>query len=356
MRPAFYFLLALALASPLAAAETHSLQIKEWPVPWPNSRPTDPVPVRPDTVWFVGETGNYLATLNPETGAFKRIDLIDEPGPQSMVVAGNGIVWFTGTARGYIGRFDPRSRQIARIPMPYAAAADPHTLIMELGERNIWFTLQASNMIARLRIDSSTVDLIALRTPNAAPDGIASAPNGSPWFALSGVNKIGTVDPRTFVLTEYALLRTDARPRRIAFTTDGRLWYGDFAEGYLGMFTPDGGGAAVGAVPAASANSGKGAEKASGTGARVMKEWPLPAGKTSHPYGLAVDSKDRVWIVETGTQPNKLVGFDPKTERFFSSTAVPSGGGTVRDLHYDRASNGLWFGTDANTIGYAKLD
>jgi virginiamycin B lyase len=331
MRSAFHLLLALTLALPLplAAAEKHHVEIKEWPVPWPDSRPRDPYVTRPGAVWFVGQTGNYLATLNPRTGDFKRIDLIDEPGPRSVVVAANGMVWYTGNLRGYLGRYDPRTRTIAHIPMPDPRAADPHTLVLEPGERNIWFTVQAGNIIGRLRIASQTVDLVAVPTPNAQPDGIAAAPNGNPWIALSGTNKLATVDPETFVLTEHALPRAAARPRRLGFTTDGRLWYVDFAEGYLGAFTP-------------------------GTGA--VKEWRLPGGKDSRPYGMAVDSQDRIWAVETGSQPNTLVGFDPKKERFFSTTAVPSGGGAIRNMHYDRGSGRIWFGTDTNTIGYAKVN
>jgi virginiamycin B lyase len=55
-------------------------------------------------------------------------------------------------------------------------------------------------------------------------------------------------------------------------------------------------------------------------------------------------------------QPNRLVGFDPKTEAFFSSTAVPSGGGSIGNLRYDKATGRVWFATEKNTIGYAKVN
>jgi virginiamycin B lyase len=327
MRFAFH-LLALALALPLAAAEKHRVQIKEWPVPWPDSRPRDPYFVSPDSVWFVGQTGNYLATLNPKTGDFKKIDLLDEPGPHNLIVAANGMVWYAGNLRGYIGRYDPHTRRISHITMPNSAAGDPHTLVFDPGERNIWFTVQAGNIIGRLRIESGTVDLIGVSTHDARPYGIAMASDGSPWVALFGTNKLATVDPGKFVLTEHTLPRAAARPRRLGFTSDGRLWYVDFAEGYLGAFTP---------------------------GTKAVKEWQLPGGKDSRPYAMAVDSQDRIWAVETGSQPNKLVGFDPKKERFFSTTSVPSGGGAIRNMHYERSSGQIWFGTDTNTIGYAKV-
>jgi len=59
--------------------------------------------------------------------------------------------------------------------------------------------------------------------------------------------------------------------------------------------------------------------------------------------------------VETGPQPNRFVGFDPGTKTFLAPVAIPSGGGSVRHMHFDRATNAIWFGTDTNTIGRALL-
>jgi virginiamycin B lyase len=45
-----------------------------------------------------------------------------------------------------------------------------------------------------------------------------------------------------------------------------------------------------------------------------------PRWPGSLPYAMTVDDADRLWFVETGVQPNRLVGFDPKTEHFISVT------------------------------------
>ena len=47
-----------------------------------------------------------------------------------------------------------------------------------------------------------------------------------------------------------------------------------------------------------------------------------------------------------GSQPNRLVGFDPKTEKFFGITPIPSGGGTVRHMMLMPAPVNIWFGTE----------
>lgn len=81
----------------------------------------------------------------------------------------------------------------------------------------------------------------------------------------------------------------------------------------------------------------------------------MPAGPASLPYAMAADDADRLWPVETGQRPNRLVGFDPRTEEFFSITPIPSGGDVVRHMYFHRPTRELWFGTDANTIGRVKV-
>ena len=53
--------------------------------------------------------------------------------------------------------------------------------------------------------------------------------------------------------------------------------------------------------------------------------------------------------------PNQLVGFDTHTLRFVGSAPVPSGGGAVRHMFYDRRTQTIWFGSDANTLGRARV-
>ncbi|MFU8855824.1 MAG: hypothetical protein ACNA8S_02340 [Deferrisomatales bacterium] len=111
-------------------------------------------------------------------------------------------------------------------------------------------------------------------------------------------------------------------------TADGRVWYVDYAQGFLGRLDP-----ASGAV----------------------REWRAPGGEGSRPYAMAADDRGRLWFVETGLRPNRLVGFDPATEEFFSFTEIPSGAGSVRHMFFHGKTRELWFGTDENTIGRARL-
>ena len=82
-----------------------------------------------------------------------------------------------------------------------------------------------------------------------------------------------------------------------------------------------------------------------------VKEWPAPGGPEARPYALTRDDQDRIWFSETGAS-KRLVGFDPKTEKFFANIEVS---GTIRHMHFDKKTRSMWFGTDANTVGRIAL-
>ncbi len=315
------------LATPASAADaTNPIQIEEWDVPFAG-RPRDPDPASAEEIWFVGQSGHYLAHFDVATGAFDRVDLDDGPGPHNLIVGADGIVWYAGNRKGYIGRYDPRTGTIDKIPMPDAAARDPHTLVFDEEERHIWFTVQGGNYVGRMRVADQAVDLIPVPTSGARPYGIILDAGGVPWVALFGTNKLASVDPVTLTLTEHELPE-GARPRRIGSTGDGAIYYVDYGRGFLGRLVP------------ATGDFG---------------EWPMPSGRNARPYGMAVDSEDRIWFVETGTSPNNFVGFEPADEAFFSVTPIPSGAGSVRHMAYHAQSQSIWFGTDNSTLGRALV-
>ena len=210
--------------------------------------------------------------------------------------------------------------------MPDENARDPHTLIFDKNEENIWFTVQGGNMMGRLNIATRKVDLIKSRTSRSRPYGIKLAPDGSIWVVLFGSNKLAKIDPETLGYSEIELPRSETRPRRLEITSDGNIWYVDYAKGRLGRYTPE---------------------------SKKFMEWPMPQGENAKPYGMASDSSGKVWMVASGVQPNVFIGFDPDTESFFGATEIASGGGTIRHMHYEQSSGTVGFGTDTSYVGRA---
>lgn len=330
-----FVLLLIFFSATLTAESTDSKQntgdnpvdIQEWDVPF-KGQPRDPLAASADAIWFVGQSGHYLARFTPSSGDFFKRDLDDKAGPHNLIVGADGIVWYSGNLQGYIGRYDPKTDKIEKIMMPNPEAKDPHTLVFDKDQKHIWFTVQWGNFVGRLNIADRSVELIPVPTAKARPYGIKIAPDGTPWIVLLGTHKLASVDTKTLKLTEHVIPSDDARPRRLEITRDGRVWYADYARGTLGSFNPKD---------------------------TSFKEWTLPGEDDARPYGMALDKQDHIWVV-TGKQPNLFIGFDTKAERIFSKTPVPSGAGTVRHMDYHTASNTVWFGTDKQTIGRAVVD
>ena len=125
-RPLLFVLLALTAVTALAQV---TVGIREWDVPWKDTRPRDPAVDAAGRVWFVGQTGHYIGRLDPATGKFDRFELEPGAGPHNLIVGADGGIWFAGNRKAYIGRLDPKSGAIRKFPMPNPAAGDPHTLV-----------------------------------------------------------------------------------------------------------------------------------------------------------------------------------------------------------------------------------
>ena len=318
----------LAALHPIQGQSRAPVRITEWKVPWEKTRPRDPYLDTAGRVWFVGQEGNYVAYLDPKTGAFKRYEIEAGTNPHNLIVDKAGRVWFSGNRNARIGSLDAATGKSTIYRMPNPAARDPHTMTFDRNGE-MWFTAQFSNFVGHLDPKTGKVRLMNSPTKDSRPYGIVVDPSGRPWFDEFGTNKIASIDPATFTIREYALPNGNSHPRRIAVTSDGVIWFGDYTRSMLGRLDPK-------------------------TGA--VREFAMPAGAQSLPYAMASDDRDRIWLVETGVQPNRLVGFDPKSEGWFSVTPIAeSGGGTVRHMIFHAPTRTLWFGTDANTIGRALV-
>jgi virginiamycin B lyase len=288
-----------------AAVGTLNVQIKEYEVPTPKSRPHDPALAPDGALWYTGQGANKLGRLDPKTGAFKEYPLkTPNSGPHGLVADKEGNIWFTAISGGYVGKLDPKNGDISEYRPSNATEIDPHTPVFD-HDGILWFTNEQTNYVGRLDPKTGKMKLAIVPTGHAVPYGIVVLQNNTPFFCEFGSNKLAAVDLKTMAIREYTLPNASARPRRLALAPDGTIFYTDYARGYLGHFDP-----------------------ASG---KLLKEWPSPGGDGSEPYGIAVTGDGVVWYSESGVKPNTLVRFDPKADSF-AMEQIPSGGGTVRNM------------------------
>jgi virginiamycin B lyase len=314
----------LAVAAALVVPETAPAQItaggeetlREWDVEW-GGRTRDPYVAPDGKVWFVGQAGNYIAYFDPATEAMRRFEIEDGTNPHNLIVDDDGIVWYAGNRNGRIGRLDPATGEIQVFLT--GEARDPHTLVFD-GRGNIWFTSQQANRVGRLDMATGEYRLITPYETPSRPYGIVIDRDGFPWVALFNTNKVMRVDPETFEFTLFEKATPQSRSRRIEVTSDGSVWYVDEPRGRLGRIDP-----ATGRV----------------------REYLMPGGEASRPYALTKDDRENLWVSQTGPE-KKLVGFDPRTEEFFSVNEVSH---NIRHKMFHAPTGAMWFGTDANRIG-----
>lgn len=302
-----------------------NVDIEEWVLPTLGSRPHDPVGASDGSIWWAGMFGNVVGRLDPRTGAMKEYKLkTADSGPHGITEDKDGNIWFTANRAGYVGKLNPQTGEITEYKMPDPAARDPHTPLFDHNGQ-LWFTVQNGQFVGRLNPQTGDIKLVKMPgTYN--PYGIVMTSEGVPVVCMFRTNKIASFDPVTMEMKEYTLPDPDARPRRIAISSDDAIWYADYGRGYLGRLD-----LATGAV----------------------KDWPSPSGPQSQPYGIrSID--DVIWYVETAPRPNPLVRFDPKTEKF-QSWPIPSGGGVVRNMSVTRDGNLAMAESGVNRVALVTL-
>jgi virginiamycin B lyase len=281
------------------------ISFKAWQVPTPGSRPHDPLAASDGSLWYTGQLANVLGRLDLATGKITEFHLKTEhSGPHGLQEDKDGNIWYTGNTESLIGKLDPKTGIDTEYPTP--ERGDPHTLIFDK-DGILWFTMQNLNRIGRLDPKTGAMKLLTPPTANSRPYGMALSSKNVIFFVEFGTNQVGSVDPKTMEFREYKLPNPAARPRRIAITSDDIVWYSDYSRGYLGRLNP-----ATGEI----------------------KEWQSPSGPKSEPYGISA-IHDIIWYSESGSTPNTVVRFDPKTEKF-QSWAIPGGGNIVRNTSVTR--------------------
>lgn len=302
------------------------VSIKAWQVPTPGSRPHDPLASADGALWYTGQMANVLGRLDPKTGQFRQYPLkTAHSGPHGLVEDRSGNIWYTGNTGALIGKLDPRSGATTEYPLPDPNVKDPHTLIFD-HDGILWFTAQNGNRIGRLDPKSGEIRLLTPPTANSRPYGMAVDSKGMVFYAAFGTNRVGRVDPKTLAIHEYVLPDAASRPRRIAITSDDIVWYSDYSRGHLGRLDP-----------------------ASGQ----VREFASPSGPKSLPYGIS-SIDDVIWYSESGTKPNTVVRFDPKTAKF-QTWSIPGGGDIVRNTSVTKDGNFVLANSLTNEVTLVTL-
>ena len=302
-------LLVVALAgwggSAAEVGASPQLSVQEYRVP-AGSHPHDVAPARDGTIWYTGQHSGELGRLDPRTGGIRRVPLGSGSAPHGVIVGPDGAAWVTDGGLNAIVRVDARTLRIRRFKLPGSGYANLNTATFD--KRGVlWFTGQSG---VYGRVDPRTGRVRVFSAPRGAgPYGITTTPKGDVYYAsLAGshVARINTATGRATVL-QPPTRRQGAR--RVWTDSTGRIWVSEWNAGKVAVYDPR---------------------------ARRWREWRLP-GTNPQPYAVFVDDRDVVWLTDFGA--NAIVRFDPRTSRF-DVVRLPTPDAAVRQL-LGRAGRGL---------------
>ena len=143
--------------------------------------------------------------------------------PVAIAVARNGTAWFTLESSDAIGLF--RNGRIERIPKG-TESSEPLGLAVDVGGR-AWYTEAPQQRIARASTDG-VISSFGLSTPVARLGRLAVGPNGAVWFAEPSLMSVTQFRDGRFtrhvVGARAATVPVDAAPFGVAIAPDGSVW------------------------------------------------------------------------------------------------------------------------------------
>src|SRR3990172_4155675 len=275
--------LAFVLASVPALAVADEVRYFDVPK---GDRPHDVAPAPDGTVWYTGQVAGVLGRLDPKSGEVERIPLGQGSRPHGVIVGPDGAAWVTDGGLNAILRVDPASKEVKSWQLPKERAdANLNTAAFD-GAGRIWFTGQ-SGIYGRL--DPKTGGMTVWDAPRGrGPYGITATPSGQIWF----VSLAGSYLARPYLESgEVEVIEPPKKgsgPRRVWSDSKGRPWVSEWNAGSLSVYD---------------------SEK------KTWQSWRLP-GEIPRAYAVYVDDADKVWVSDF--PGNAILRFDPKTEKFES--------------------------------------
>ena len=252
----------------------------------PGDHPHDVAPAADGTVWYTGQHKGVLGRLDPKTGKLTRIPLGEGSRPHGVIVGPKGDAWVTDGGLNAIVRVNAATEEVTVFPLPKAGTnANLNTAAFDVKGR-LWFTGQTG---IYGRLDPKSGDMDVWNAPKGpGPYGIAATPSGEIYYVSLAGSFLGKPDLETGETKVIEPLTEGAGTRRVWPDSLGRLWVSEWNVGNLSRYDPV---------------------------AKSWKVYHLP-GEGPHAYAVYVDENDMVWVSDFGA--NAILRFDPQAETFES--------------------------------------
>jgi virginiamycin B lyase len=190
---------------------THA--VSRWPLPAsaPNANLNTATFDREGRLWFTGQSG-YYGRLDPATGDMQVWRAPGGTGPYGMTTTPAGDVWFASLAGNYIARVDPKTGAATVIRPPTAKQGARRVWSDSKGA--VWVSYWSTGHVGRY--DPATRTWREWKLPgDARAYAVWVAPDDSVWLSDWTANALVRFDPATERFTAYPSDRDGANVREL---------------------------------------------------------------------------------------------------------------------------------------------
>ncbi|MEJ2093651.1 MAG: hypothetical protein P8X93_00295 [Gammaproteobacteria bacterium] len=218
--------------------------------------------------------------------------------PRSPAVDKKGRIWFCGRTGHYLAYFNPETGKFKKFELDDKSM--PQSLVINK-KGQIWFSDPGRGYIGRLLLKTGKVKKYPMpENSGIDPYTLVFNDEGDIWFTAMGANAIGKLDTASGEVKYSSLESEAAKPLDIKLDSGERPWVSLSATNRLATI-------------------------------------------------------DTETFEVTGLNPNRLVSYNPWEKKFSNISDIPSGGDRIDEMFFDKESGQIWFGSNTNFIGRAKL-
>ena len=137
---------------------------------------------------------NKVASIDPKSMEIREYPLPDAGArPRRLAITSDYVVWYTDFARGFLGRLDPATGQVAEWQSPSGPKSEPYGIVAAKGA--LWYSESNTKPNTIVRFDPSTEKLQSWAIPGGGDivRNMAVTRQGNPVMANSLVNAVGLV-------------------------------------------------------------------------------------------------------------------------------------------------------------------
>jgi virginiamycin B lyase len=144
-------------------------------------------------VWFTETSTNHVGRLAPTTGQIRYFTIQGSATPLMEIASdAHGIIWITSFSSGLLLRLNPNTGKFT----PYYAPSTSGLYGITITPTDqVWVTITADNVIARLDVAKNRFIYYAIPTSGSLPLGLVVGANNTFWFTEAGRDKIGMLQP-----------------------------------------------------------------------------------------------------------------------------------------------------------------